>query len=110
MKSHGHLRRLYLKRREQFFGDSIPDDVPVGFDADLTMKVMGLCTYTIEADGSRGFRISINPMLRPWPKVYEQVLLHEMAHVKLYPYAQHGKKFKQEIHRLMDAGAFDRLI
>ena len=51
----------------------------------------------------------MDPALAVYPKYMKIVLLHECVHLK-YPRFTHGKKFKAEIKRLFDAGAFDSLL
>ena len=61
--------------------------------------------------------IHIAERITPLEKMTRIALLHEMVHVKLYledgkhhAGEDHGERFKDEIKRLMDAGAYDGLL
>lgn len=41
--------------------------------------------------------------------MWRMTLLHEMAHMALWPDRKHGKKFTAEMLRLAQLGAFDKL-
>lgn len=102
-KSHGHLKRLYKKYNEVYFGGFLPD-VAVRWDADVALEDLADCGM-----GDGQIVIRLNPYLRPLPPVYKLYLLHEMCHVKLYPAKIHNAKFHAEMERLSQAGAFKDL-
>lgn len=111
LKSHGHLRKLYLNYRTAFFGSDISRDVACAWDVDI--KSLAETEFILhedgELEGELEINIKLNPVIRFEPKVYKMTLLHEMAHVKLYPYLAHGKKFDQEMLRLACCGAFNSI-
>jgi len=52
------------------------------------------------------FVIRVNPAVRGWKALRNWVVLHEMAHIHIYPNRNHGKKFQAEMLRLAQIGAF----
>jgi predicted SprT family Zn-dependent metalloprotease len=70
---------------------------------------MAVTDFTTEDGELTMIEIRLNPVMRFESKVYKFTLLHEMVHVKLYPYRFHGKKFDQEMLRLACAGAFNSI-
>jgi hypothetical protein len=59
--------------------------------------------------------IHISERVTPLENVAKICLLHEMVHVKLYTENKdadeaHGIRFKAEIKRLIEAGAYDNLV
>lgn len=108
MKSHGHLRKLYLHYRERYFGNTIPEDVPVCWSGEVSPKDRAHLAIRIEDDGTTSFEIHLDPVLRVLgPDWYKMALLHEMAHLKIYPKTKHGKLFDAEMFRLAHEGAFN---
>lgn len=58
------------------------------------------------------FEIKLDPSLKGVPDYWKLLLLHEMAHIKLWPKHpkhQHGKAFQDEMKRLANEGAFKSL-
>lgn len=72
------------------------------------IRELAVTDFTVEDDGEVSLiEIRLNPVLRFEPKIYKMALLHECAHVHLYPYRFHGKRFDLEMSRLALIGAFN---
>jgi predicted SprT family Zn-dependent metalloprotease len=103
MLSDSQLRRWYRDYNRRFFGGALPADADV---------------FYAPIDGAHGdalgesngeFTLRINPACAIDLRVVRMTLLHEMAHLKLWPYRTHGPRFEQEMQRLAVAGAFKGL-
>lgn len=96
------LTRWYKKYNEKFFENRLPHDALVGWN-----PCEGDFAEVEKKDGR--FELRINPQYNVAPSVWKMSLLHEMAHVSLYPYKTHGKRFQDEMKRLSELGAFSGL-
>lgn len=101
-KSHIQLRRRYNYYNRKYFDGKLPTDIEIIWAPcdDANGKVDWIGNKPI---------IKIDPSLQGQPKFTNIILLHEVAHVS-HPRAHHGKVFKDEIKRLIDAGAYDGLL
>jgi len=110
VKQHGHLKRLYGSYRTKYFGSSIPEpeNAKVSWDASINQDLLGDAEVQV-VDGKSVACIRLNPLIRPFRSLYKMVLLHEMAHIKLWPWCHHGKKFDAEMLRLAAEGALKGL-
>ena len=94
---------LYDLYNEVYFGRQLPV-VKIGFYK-MRQDAYG---WTIKLAGAKYVsHILLNPTFRLWPGTLEQILIHEMCHVKLNNVGGHGPKFQKEKRRLILAGAFD---
>jgi len=97
------LRRWYNYYNKKYFNSELPTDITLRWE---------LC-HEDAADtfvgNERAIQISVDPGLINFSCYAQAALLHEMIHVK-YPRFLHGKEFKAELKRLMDDGAFDKLL
>jgi hypothetical protein len=109
LKSHGHLRKLYLNYRTRFFDNGIPEDTVVCWSADIPKHLAGDTDLHTDVDGHEFFVIRLNPVLREYIHYYKQTLIHEMCHVKLWPDKRHGRKFDAEMLRVACAGGLNKL-
>ena len=78
-------------------------------DAAVRYGYLGDC-YGQVCDGTLdGFTITLNARYAHDERVIGMTLLHEMAHMALWPYKGHDKRFEKEMQRLALAGAFKGL-
>lgn len=97
------LRRWYLIYRQKYFPE-LPEDTQVYYHTAESPDWGSVTEF-----GGK-FTIFIDPVCMHVVPFVRQVLLHEMAHVKLWPDTSHGKRFKNEKARLFAAGAYDNLL
>ena|ERR1039457_3257383 len=102
MKSHGQLVRIFNRFNVKFFAGELPD---VGIHYEALGGAYGDCDCV---DGI--FTVRIDPSCGGWSDFLRLTILHEMVHVKLWPYQQHGGKFDSEIVRLMGFKEIRKLI
>jgi hypothetical protein len=99
-----YLRKWFLKYKALYFQDefAIPEVESIQW---------GPCADDLAEITTAGesFVISIDPVVRFSKHLSRWAILHEMGHLRLYPYMGHGKRFKQEMRRLVNLGAFDPL-
>jgi predicted metal-dependent hydrolase len=109
MESEPQLLRCYRRFDRLWFNDELPHDILIYYDA--IGRSYGDCQQ-LEGGGAWSrteageFIIRVNPSVRGWKAQREWVVLHEMAHIKLYPGTNHGKRFQAEMLRLATVGAF----
>lgn len=96
------LRRWYRDANQRWFGGKLPDDV------DLFWAPHDGCSGMAWQEGD-GFVILINPAYALDFHVARLTLLHEMAHLALWPYRKHGPRFEAEMRRLAKSGAMKGL-
>lgn len=102
------LRKLYVRYNKLYFDGKLPDTVPIQLvDMSQTDKA-GLCT-TYQEPGLILHSIHLDSTFKNYDPLLKFFLLHEMAHVKLHPYAEHGQEFDDEMFRLASRGAFKGL-
>lgn len=116
-----YLEFLYDHGNATWFGGKLPR-IHVGWDRERFDKrgERDKAAITEMYHDNRDCRIVFNSLHRlPFVKFdtgIEVTLLHEMLHVKLSEYQcksradLHGKRFKAERQRLIDAGAFTELL
>jgi predicted metal-dependent hydrolase len=92
------LRRWYQTYNRVYFGGKLPTSAIV-----CIANVDGCWGQTFH-DGIR-FAIEIAPQNAICVTVAKMTLLHEMAHVNLWPRTTHGPYFEREMQRLALAGA-----
>ncbi|MGA7463322.1 MAG: SprT-like domain-containing protein [Candidatus Korobacteraceae bacterium] len=93
--------------QKKYFPD-VEADVQVGINTNS--KFQGAACFEPER-----MMIHIAQAITPFENMAKIALLHEMVHVKLQLLfnkedADHGKAFKSEIKRLIEAGAYDSLL
>ena len=117
MSSDRMLKRWYDRYNREFFGGELPDDVAVFWEACAAHGETFEIESSVEGEPAT-IGIRINPACRTiwkgsrqgWAKL---TLLHEMAHVKLWPVRglqHHGQRFDQEIQRLCTFRSYRRLL
>lgn len=116
-----YLESLYDFTNATWFGGKLPS-IRVGWDRERFDKrgQRDKAAVTEMYRDNRDCRIVFNPLHRlPFVKFdsgLDAVMLHECCHVKLSEYQcksradLHGKRFKAERQRLIDAGSFTELL
>lgn len=102
--SDAELRRWYRQYNRRWFADELPDDIDV-----LYAPVDGLCGEVSEGEAG-DLIVRINPAYALDTRIARITLLHEMAHIKLWPKRNHGTVFQRELQRLAIAGAYKGLL
>jgi len=104
------LMRRFNKFNQLYFDGRLPE-CQVGFDDELRPEILGeLFGLTEEEDTTlKHFQIHIAPRVDQTTEQLLMTLLHEMAHLSLYPHVKHGKKFNAEMLRIANRGGFDGL-
>lgn len=98
MASHLSLRRIFNFFNRKYFNGEVPH----------TTSVTWAPLNGDNGDYQDG-AIHIDTTLQGSPRLVKIIMLHEMIHAR-YPRLTHGKKFKAEIRRLVEAGAYDSLL
>jgi hypothetical protein len=101
--------RWYRNYNKEYFQGLLPK-VPVIWG--LKMLLVAQVQYDKEWIPTK---IWINNELQKWPALAATALLHEMVHIWITVaerdvYCQHGRPFMRTLRRLMNEGAFDRLL
>lgn len=108
MESDLKLRRLYRKLNDQYWAGELPD---VAIWWEPCSSAAGL---TFEIAGAEHLGITLDPCLVGLPKYTKLVLLHEMAHVRLWGrggrVTDHGRAFDQEMQRLAGMRTYRKLL
>lgn len=108
MTSDPQLRFWLLRFNELYYGGELPTDriavwwEPCGKDA-----------ATTRLEDEDEYVIRVDPSLTGLLRHAKKDLLHEMAHVKLWPFRKlkdHGKRFDAEIQRLCGFRSYRRLL
>lgn len=106
------LQKWYQKYNKLYFDNRLPASVTVGWDEEEpdAARVHGVI-FTQEDDGidATVAFIRLDPAKHVGSIDQRQSLLHEMCHLKLLPWQQHGKRFNNEMRRLAMLGALDDL-
>lgn len=105
MKPDKRLKTRYDRYNKAYFDGTLPGDTKIILSEDLDKY--GLTVAIEEEDINHlFFHIYINPKFHYDGRQIAGTLIHEMSHVKLYPYMKHGKKFDEEMKRLAMRDAF----
>lgn len=103
-----NLERVYATYNRKFFDSALPLDTQIYWNDEVEDEFGSAYGYE-EDNKHRFFNIYINPKLHVTDEQRRLTLLHEMIHVKLFPYAKHGRKFEEEKMRLVMRGALKDL-
>jgi hypothetical protein len=105
--SNPQLLRWYVRFRDNFFGDRIPEPQCVC----LRWEHPGEDDGCVVEEGEGLFSILLDPALRVHKCLAQIVLLHEVSHLPEWPaQRKHRKRFKAELQRLWEAGAYRGLL
>lgn len=104
------LQRIFTRYNKKYFSGKL-GHTQVGWNEALSDTLAMAVTVTSVDDtvNSITHTIQIDPELRMYAPVVKLTLLHEMCHVKLYPYLKHGKRFDAEMLHLAIKGGMDGL-
>jgi hypothetical protein len=96
------LRRLYLDFNRRFFNNELPLDTKV-----IWMPVVDDCVAESTKPDDGPFIIKMSPSISGFRRFFKLILIHEMCHIKLWGRRgdYHGKLWKEEIIRVLKAGA-----
>jgi hypothetical protein len=111
VQSNPYLKRLYRFYNKKYFNGELPDIWLIFGQARVWKKArLGkrTCAATFFEDG-HPIGIAIRYYETKNFGYIRADLLHELIHVAR-PKAGHGRAFKQELRRLMMAGAFDDIL
>lgn len=97
------LKRIYRRYNSKYFDGTLPDDTAVYYAP--RQKRLGAAFYV-----NGQWHIEIDPVNTIASRFTHIILLHEMSHIPLHPYAGHDKRFKKQIRRLMSLGAYDQWL
>jgi len=109
-----NLERIYRTYNRKFFDGQLPHDTRIWF-VSIDNEDARTCTHgvTLGVEDKEtkhlSFEIFINPDTHIDRSQVRLTLLHEMAHIKNYPYMGHGKRFEEEMLRLALRGAMKGL-
>jgi hypothetical protein len=109
MDSDAELKRWYAQYRRKYFTNKLP----LPKEVDVYYAVMpGLHAECDDNDMPHNgeFDIRIDIRWKDVPEVARLWLLHEMTHAHLWPYCDHGVPFQKEILRLVQAGAYKKIL
>ena len=109
MQSDKQLVHWYHRYNREWFNGELPADTILYWEPPPDSHADTCPVYEV-ADGK--FEIRLDPALKGVPDYWKILLLHEMAHLKLWPTHsrhQHGKIFQEEMQRLALAGAMKTL-
>ena len=104
----------YQEVNEQYYGGKLPK-IPVLWEPRLEevgpLQAEGLVVHGLWARSGDSVFILVNPEARANPSELKRVLCHEIVHEYLFTlgdtHTNHGAAFKNELHRLAEAGAFE---
>lgn len=103
------LVKCYTRFNKKYFGGKLPDTIPIVLTDMSKTDDVGMCT-TFHGQGlSPLHTIYLDKNLQEYDTVLKLSLLHELCHVKLYPYGGHGEEFDAEMVKLAFKNAFHDL-
>jgi hypothetical protein len=102
--SHPGLKRIYNRLNRLYFDGDLPDIEIVWEPTGDAIALSHYCSEGIEIA-----RLTFDPALKGYNKIIKTYMMHEMIHIK-YPKIGHGERFKAELDRLWDKGAYYKLL
>ena len=105
------LQRWFEKFNKLYFDSSLAN-VIVGWDDELKEDKEGLTISLEETQETKylSFTVHLSVSLKGGSRnAVLLTLLHELCHVKLYPYMKHGRRFQEEMKRLAMRDAFKEI-
>lgn len=105
MTSDPELMAEYRKYNRLLFGNSLRPDVILFWDA-----MDGLDGEIDDKLITGKFTIRMNTALAGWKNQWRICLIHEMAHLHLWPYESHGEAWDREITRLTKFKSYRKLL
>lgn len=95
------LRRWYRRFNRRYFDNKLPPRIP--------LKLVEANRGYLSGDTHETCVLAINEAYYWDTGIGRMTMLHEMVHLKLFPYPGHGPKFQEEMKRLARLGAFEHL-
>lgn len=105
MTSDPYLLTEYRRYNRLLFGNSLRSDVILYWDA-----LEGLDAEIDDKLIPGKFVIRVNTALAGWKNQWRICLIHEMAHLHLWPYEKHGEQWDREIVRLTKYKSYRKLL
>lgn len=103
---HRRVTRWYRVFNERWFNDELPHDVDVYWSP--TEKCAA--DLNVLHNDPESYILRLNPAYATDMNMARINLLHEMKHIKLWPYQAHGERFHKETQRLAAMGAYKGLL
>lgn len=105
-KPSSKLQRWVKHYNKKYFDGKLPE-VQVGFNDEIPDDHGTQITVSLDyPPGHKIHQIHISPETHCSNRQLKLTLLHELVHLKLVPYSQHGKRFEAEMLVLASKGAF----
>jgi hypothetical protein len=101
------LKTRYDKFNKLYWDGQLPSETIVGWDDGLADDTDGETLILEHESGEKVFLIHLSVQRVIDRQERDRVLLHEMGHVKLYPFMKHGRRHDEEMLRIASRGAFD---
>ena len=105
MKNDPTLKRWFRTFNARYFDNTLPNAVVFWEPSFVTGDALG---EVVQQEG-QPIILRIDPSIKFSTALTKLVLLHEQAHLRLWPYLGHGKRFQAEMLRLAAMGAFKNL-
>lgn len=102
------LQRWYREYNAKYFGGELPDEVDTFFGPSI--RDHGMYGFVVDFDHVTEMELCLDHGLIQDDRLAKIFLLHECAHIKLWPYVTHGARFHAEIQRLAALGAYRGLL
>jgi hypothetical protein len=105
MQSSPDILQEFRRFNRLLFGNSLRHDVLTywdaldGLDAELSDEII-----------PGKFVLRINTAFAGWKNQWRILLVHEMAHLHLWPYELHGEQWDREIQRIAKYKSYRRLL
>lgn len=102
------LHRWYRQFNIKWFAGDLPDEVEAFFGP--CERDHNMYAFVEDFDRVVGYELCVDHKWVEDDRITKLWLLHEMAHLKLWPYVTHGERFHQEQQRLAAIGAYKGLL
>lgn len=106
MKNDKTLKRWFREYNKRYFDNALPNATIFWEPAFVTTEDLG----EIWEKAPGVFIVRIDPAVKFCGDFTRIILLHEMMHLRLWPYRDHGEKFQAEKARLIFLGAYRKLL
>lgn len=106
MRNDPTLKRWFREYNKKYFDNKLPNVYCFWEPSFVTSDELG----ELWEKEPGLFILRIDPAIKFCKELSRITLLHEMSHLKLWPYLGHGKGFPAEIARLIFLGAYKTLL
>lgn len=110
MNSDPELAAEFRKYNRLLFGNSLRSDVILFWDALYDTDGNGMDAEIDDRLIPGRFAIRMNTALAGWKNQWRLCLIHEMAHLHLWPYENHGDQWDREIARICKYKSYRKLL